>query len=1041
MEASNPPQNQGSGDQEQSSDSHMNSSERQISQALHEESPENTQTSYSVEVLETAIAKGAKALELVLKVFDKYCASAEDDYGWKNNIAKVLNRTAKTKFIIGVIGTTGAGKSSLINALIDEERLVPTNCLRACTAVATEISYNDGESKYKARVEFIKREDWQRELRILFEDLTDSTGDVIRDTLPRDSEAATALDKIRAVYPSLTKEEILASSVEKLLNDPKLADTFGTTLVFEEENANKFYQRLKSYVDSKEKRRGRKKDAQKDEPEWWPLIRVVKIHVKANALSTGAVIVDLPGVQDSNSARAAVAEEYMKKCSAHWVVAPITRAVDDAVAKKLLGDNMKRQLAMDSALEMITFICTKTDDVSTIEAQESLNVQMTSLLEEYEAKAHACDSLKDELRQLEVIEESVTSELGLTYEKLVTWCELLEACRDGRETYAPMEFSSPLKRKRERGDSPDAKRAEIDNSEDELAMSEDGEVADADDVDKAPENVRPLSEVDISNKLHDLNGRRSELLIQKETLNNQIKEKQRALKDLTISEETIQGLINIQCIRARNIYAKDTIRRDFASGLKELDDEHLEEMDPENFDPEIQTRDYGKLARSLPVFCVSSRGYQKVSGRLRRDSLIPGFTDPADTGIPQLQKHCRLLADTARESFCINSLRSISQLFHSLNLWGLQKESTEVSEKKRVELETKFEDHCLTLRKSLRALIGELFGEQRDTFECLVFQRLERAAGFGSSKARAVVQSWNAPHDRARDPQISSGYRWNTYKAICRRLGVMKNLHGEHDWNQDLCDPMLIDLLPSWQIVFQSKLPEQLRQAAKRSEDIFQDFHNSLVDNGAIPIQARIILDRQSRNRSRSLSTLLLSEEESFKTLQRVVSREFTPAVAEAMKTTYEECNAQSGAGVLKRMRTIMERNIETSRDRIFEHTVEKAVKSSIEKLKAIQSEINDGIDIHLDDIQRDYYAAIVAPQLASFDQLQRTIKDEVTVIVKQVQDELDLDRILFQFPASFNRQDEFPNRGDIDTRSTMDVLNDSMKFEEEVSVKMEDTA
>jgi hypothetical protein len=41
--------------------------------------------------------------------------------------------------------------------------------------------------------------------------------------------------------------------------------------------------------------------------EFWPLIKVVRIYTKAEALSTGAVIVDLPGVHDSNAARAAVA--------------------------------------------------------------------------------------------------------------------------------------------------------------------------------------------------------------------------------------------------------------------------------------------------------------------------------------------------------------------------------------------------------------------------------------------------------------------------------------------------------------------------------------------------------------------------------------------------------------------------------------------------------------------------------------------------------------------------------------------------------------
>lgn len=69
--------------------------------------------------------------------------------------------------------------------------------------------------------------------------------------------------------------------------------------------------------------------------------------MKAPALSTGAVIVDLPGVHDQNAARAAVAESYMKQCTGLWIVAPITRAVDDKAAKDLLGESFKRQLKMD----------------------------------------------------------------------------------------------------------------------------------------------------------------------------------------------------------------------------------------------------------------------------------------------------------------------------------------------------------------------------------------------------------------------------------------------------------------------------------------------------------------------------------------------------------------------------------------------------------------------------------------------------------------------------------------------------------------------
>lgn len=68
-------------------------------------------------------------------------------------------------------------------------------------------------------------------------------------------------------------------------------------------------------LQSTEDKKKKKQKGEKKGMEFWPLIKVVKIYVKAEALSTGAVIVDLPGVHDSNAARAAVASGYMKQCT------------------------------------------------------------------------------------------------------------------------------------------------------------------------------------------------------------------------------------------------------------------------------------------------------------------------------------------------------------------------------------------------------------------------------------------------------------------------------------------------------------------------------------------------------------------------------------------------------------------------------------------------------------------------------------------------------------------------------------------------------
>ena len=79
---------------------------------------------------------------------------------------------------------------------------------------------------------------------------------------------------------------------------------------------------------------------------------MVRLFTKSKCLRNGAILVDLPGVQDANTARARVAEGYMKQCSALWIVALIIRAVDSAAAKRLLGDSFKRQLKMDRGLAM-----------------------------------------------------------------------------------------------------------------------------------------------------------------------------------------------------------------------------------------------------------------------------------------------------------------------------------------------------------------------------------------------------------------------------------------------------------------------------------------------------------------------------------------------------------------------------------------------------------------------------------------------------------------------------------------------------------------
>lgn len=185
--------------------------------------------------------------------------------------------------------------------------------MRACTASATEISWNHSNipsQLYRAEVDFIKQKDWAVELNNLFHDLLDGTGRISSDYNNCDTEAGLAFAKIKAVYPCQTKALLVHSDPDLMAQEPAIRDVLGKVKCLAATDASTLFKELQHYVDSKEK-----SNAEDTRMEYWPLIKVVRIYCKAPALATGAVIVDLPGVQDSNAARAAVAANYLQHCT------------------------------------------------------------------------------------------------------------------------------------------------------------------------------------------------------------------------------------------------------------------------------------------------------------------------------------------------------------------------------------------------------------------------------------------------------------------------------------------------------------------------------------------------------------------------------------------------------------------------------------------------------------------------------------------------------------------------------------------------------
>jgi hypothetical protein len=116
-------------------------------------------------------------------------------------------------------------------------------------------------------------------------------------------------------------------------------------------------------------------------------------------------------------------------------------------------------------------------------------------------------------------------------------------------------------------------------------------------------------------------------------LDADIKSQTQEIKSYMKENGKIKAEISARCIKQRNDYSRAAIQVDFAAGIKEMDQEVAAEEDEEQFNPEQDLRDYDKVARSLPVFCVSSRAFQKLSGRLQREPDVPGFQSLEETEV------------------------------------------------------------------------------------------------------------------------------------------------------------------------------------------------------------------------------------------------------------------------------------------------------------------------------------------------------------------------------------------------------------------------
>lgn len=290
---------------------------------------------------------------------------------WRDS---VNNEHRSNEILVGVGGSTGAGKTSLLNALLGLQEFLPSSCEQAATSVVSRVSWNYDERpdyEFRAEVHFCTRQDMTGLIKRTFQHLQDFENiqtqvyENIDDRITDQAEAQHILDdlipKVTAVWGFTLTELHDMTPDDVLKSKPDVWSLIEKQVVhFNSSSAEALSQQVKPYLDSTADTHGSDRQFAA-----WPLVRDARLFVRADILKGGMSLVDLPGLGDAVESRATLAREFYDKLAVTIIVAPIVRAADETTAKSLLSRHQALQLQMSNRFNKkgMVVVLTKTDDL------------------------------------------------------------------------------------------------------------------------------------------------------------------------------------------------------------------------------------------------------------------------------------------------------------------------------------------------------------------------------------------------------------------------------------------------------------------------------------------------------------------------------------------------------------------------------------------------------------------------------------------------------------------------------------------------------
>ncbi|XP_063759066.1 nuclear GTPase SLIP-GC-like isoform X1 [Eleginops maclovinus] len=288
---------------------------------------------------------------------------------------KIKNLETDKREVVGVFGKTGAGKSSLINAVIGVKNLLPSGRVSACTSVMIKVEANMHNQKYEAEIEFIAKEEWKEELWTLINFLGDN------EDQEKDESYPDTVEKLSALYG----EEWKNKSPENLMDKKYFKEIpeflHPKSKILTSDTAKELSAKFVKYT-----RSDSKEEDDKDVRRWyWPLVKCVTVRVPRNGLLQHVTLVDLPGNGDRNKSRDRMWKTVVGSCSTVWIVTELNRAAAEKEPWEILEESCSL-MGNGGECRQIHFICTKSDSLGGSDDHSAAGVRAQILKQNEQAK-------------------------------------------------------------------------------------------------------------------------------------------------------------------------------------------------------------------------------------------------------------------------------------------------------------------------------------------------------------------------------------------------------------------------------------------------------------------------------------------------------------------------------------------------------------------------------------------------------------------------------------------------------------------------------